>query len=250
MPDAISQILQTEGLIWLIIAFSLAGIVRGFTGFGTAMIVVPVGAMFLPLAEIIFILTITGLGTAATLVPKAWPVSSKREVLLLSGTAILALPLGIQLLTVLDQDVLRWALTVVVAILLTSLIAGWRFSGSLSILGIIAIGGGAGLVGGATGLTGPVVIMFYLASSQLVQVIRANSIIFLGVLDVALITMLVARGLADWGAFHLGLFLAVPYIITTILGQRLFDPNKEKLYRFMSYGVIVGVAVISMPIFD
>ena len=250
MPDVISQILQTEGLIWLIVAFSLAGVIRGFTGFGTAMIVVPVGAMFLPIAEIVFILTITGLGTAATLIPKAWPVSSKREVLLLSGTAILALPLGIQLLTILDQNNLRWALTVVVGILLTSLIAGWRYSGPLSTFGIIAIGGMAGLIGGATGLTGPVVIMFYLASSQLVQVIRANSIIFLGVIDVALIVMLVARGLADWEAFYLGLFLAIPYVLTAMLGQRLFDPNKEKLYRILSYGVIIGVAVISMPIFD
>ena len=250
MPEIIHQIVQTDGLIWLIAAFSLAGIVRGFTGFGTAMIVVPVGAMFLPLAEIVFILTVTGLGTAATLVPRAWPQSSKREVLLISGAAIIGLPFGIVILEIVDQVILRWALTGVVSVLLVTLIAGWRYNQALTPIRIVAIGVTAGLVGGATGLTGPVVILFYLASSSAVQVIRANSIVFLAILDVALAIVLVSRGLAGWNAFFLGIVLGVPYVAMTMLGQKLFDPDKEKLYRNLSYAVIAGVAVISMPIFD
>ncbi len=250
MPDIINQILQTEGLIWLIAAFSLAGIVRGFTGFGTAMIVVPIGAMYLPLAEIVFILTVTGLGTAAALVPKAWPQSSKREVLLISGAAIVGLPFGIILLEIVDQIILRWVLTAVVTVLLVTLIAGWRYNHALSITRIMAIGVTAGLVGGATGLTGPVVILFYLASSSAVQIIRANSILFLGVLDVALAVMLVSRGLAGWSSFYVAIVVGIPYVGMTMLGQMLFDPEKEKLYRNLSYALIAGVAIISLPIFD
>ena len=250
MPDLFQQVLLTEGILWLILAFSLAGVVRGFTGFGTAMIVVPVGAMFLPLAEIIFILTITGLWSAFALLPKAWPQSSKREVVYISLAAIVGLPFGIFLLEIVDQIVLRWALTGIVTGLLATLLAGWRYNHALSLPHIVAIGLTAGLVGGATGLTGPVVILFYLASSSAVKIIRANSIVFLGVLDVALAVMLVSRGLADWSSFLIAVVVGVPYVAMTILGQRLFDPEKEKLYRNLSYAIIAGVAIISMPLFD
>lgn len=246
----VQQAFQTDGLIWLIAAFSLAGIIRGFTGFGTAMIVVPVGAMFLPLAEIVFILTITGLGTAFALVPRAWPQSSKHEVLLISGAAIVGLPFGIVLLEIVDQAILRWALTVIVSLLLITLIAGWRYSQALTVLRIAAIGLTAGLVGGATGLTGPVVILFYLASSSAVKVIRANAIVFLAVLDIALAIMLVSRGLAGCSSFYVAVLVGIPYLVMTMLGQKLFDPSKEKLYRNLAYAAIAGVAIISMPLFD
>ena len=45
--DWLAQALATEGLVWLAFAAFLAGIVRGFSGFGTAMIYLPVASQFL-----------------------------------------------------------------------------------------------------------------------------------------------------------------------------------------------------------
>ena len=42
------QALQFEGLIWLITAALLAGFVRGFSGFGSALIFMPLAGQFLP----------------------------------------------------------------------------------------------------------------------------------------------------------------------------------------------------------
>ena len=47
MPEALTQGLATPGLIWLLFTIGLAGIVRGFSGFGTALIFVPVANIFL-----------------------------------------------------------------------------------------------------------------------------------------------------------------------------------------------------------
>ena len=44
--------------------------------------------------------------------------------------------------------------------------------------------------------------------------------------------------------------LSVPYLATTLIGQSLFDPNRERAYRWIAYGV-VGLAVITgLPILD
>lgn len=250
MPDLLASALQTEGLIYLGLAFLIAGVVRGFTGFGTGMIVIPIGAMLMPLPHVILILAFAGMGAAVSLLPKAWPVAQKGEVLKLSGAAILTMPLGISLLILLDPIVLRWALTFVIFALIACLIGGWRYNAQLKTTGLLATGGAAGIVGGTTGLTGPVVILFYLASANAVNVIRANTILFLAILDVAIAVNILWRGLADLSLLVTALIVTVPYFFASLIGQALFDPDKERMYRAAAYAIVIGVAVISMPIFD
>ena len=44
MTTFIDQVLSFDGLAWLIITVIFAGIVRGFSGFGTALIFMPIAA--------------------------------------------------------------------------------------------------------------------------------------------------------------------------------------------------------------
>ena len=250
MPEFVSQILETNGLIWLVAAFATAGVVRGFTGFGTAMIVVPIGAMFLSVAEMVFLLTVTGLATSATLFPKAWPKAEKTDILVLCLGAVITMPLGVSLLVVLDDATLRWAVIAVIVTLLACLLTGWRYSGSLGRTGLALVGASAGIVGGASGLTGPVVILFYLAGRGAVETIRANTILFLGFIDFAIVANLVWRDLANWTLFGLVVVMSVPYVLTTLIGQRFFDPKLDRVYRSVAYCVIGAAAFMSMPVFD
>jgi len=58
------------------------------------------------------------------------------------------------------------------------------------------------------------------------------------------------RGAIAWETLWLALILAVPYFTTTMIGQSLFDPQRERLYRWAAYGVI-GLAVLTgLPIWD
>ena len=49
MPDAALAALELPGVWWLAATLVAAGIVRGFSGFGSALIFVPVAGIFLPL---------------------------------------------------------------------------------------------------------------------------------------------------------------------------------------------------------
>ena len=70
MPDAFAQVLATPGLFWLLLTFGLAGVVRGFTGFGTALIVVPVANIFLDPKAVITIVAHTGIASNAVILPR------------------------------------------------------------------------------------------------------------------------------------------------------------------------------------
>ena len=108
----------------------------------------------------------------------------------------------------------------------------------------------AGIVGGLTGLTGPVVILFYLAGRQAALSVRANTILFLAALDVVIVINLLWRDAVGFDTMILAAFLSVPYFCTTLIGQALFDPTRERLYRWAAYGVI-GLAVTSgLPLWN
>lgn len=250
MPEALQSALQTPGLIWLVLAISVAGLVRGFTGFGTALIFVPVAGQFLPPADVILLMACTGIVSTMAILPKAWGTADRREVGALVLAALVTIPFGIWIMSFLDGLTIRWIVTIVAGTTLVAVVAGWRWHGALMTRGRMCVGGAAGLIGGMTGLTGPVVIMFYLANARSALAVRSNTILFLAGLDVLLVVNLVLGGFFNVQMLWAAAILVIPYVITTLIGQALFDPSKERAYRLVAYTVI-GLAVVSgIPIFD
>lgn len=250
MPDALTQALATPGLIWLLCTIGLAGIVRGFSGFGTALVFVPVANIFLDPKTVVTVIALTGVASNAVVLPRAWGQASRGEVGLLVLAALVTVPAGLWLLDVLDKTTVRWIVTFVAGGLLVALIAGWRFSGVVSRPMLLVIGALAGVVGGMTGLTGPVVILFYLAGQAVAQSVRANTILFLAALDVVILTNLFLQGAVTLQIVVLAVLLSLPYAATTMLGQSLFDPRHERLYRWAAYGVIALAVVSGLPVWN
>jgi len=250
MPDALAQLLQVPGLGWLLLTIGIAGLVRGFTGFGTALVFVPVAGIFLPPTTIVAAMAMTGMVSTFALIPRAWRKASRSEVGYLVLAALITVPVGLSLLDWLDAFTIRWFVATIAGGTLCTLAAGWRFSGYVSRPGLLAIGALAGIVGGMTGMTGPVVILFYLAGQAAAQTVRANTILFLAVLDFSIAGNLFIRGSVGMDEVILAAALAVPYFTTTMIGQSLFSPNRERIYRWLTYGVIGLALVTGLPIWE
>jgi len=93
-----------------------------------------------------------------------------------------------------------------------------------------------------------VVILFYLAGQSAAQSVRANTILFLAVLDVVIAVNLLTRGVLESSTVILALTLAVPYFITSLIGQALFDPRHQRLYRWAAYSVIALAVLSGLPL--
>ncbi|MGY3436540.1 MULTISPECIES: TSUP family transporter [unclassified Marinovum] len=249
-PDWLAPVLLVPGLGWMVLTITVAGIVRGFTGFGTALIFVPVAGQFLPAADVILIITMTGIGSTAALLPRAWKDADRAEVGLMALCAMLTAPLGVQALQLLPDGTIRWSVTAIAGGTLLALITGWRYRGEVGRLGLGVIGLAAGFLGGLTGLTGPVVILFYLAGVKAARVVRANTILYLALLDVVIFANLFVAGVSNPAMITVALVLVVPYVATSLIGQRLFDPKYERLYRWVAYGVIAVAVVAGAPVLD
>lgn len=225
-----------------------AGLVRGFTGFGTALIFMPVAASVLDPAAAILVMVFTGMAVWPVLIPRAWGTANRGEVAAMGMAAILATPLGVALLTRVSEDAVRWALTAAATVTLAALVTGWRYRGEVGLPGKLGIGAAGGVLGGATGLAGPPVILFYLAGPESAARIRANTILFLCILDLSIAANLLVQTEIGGFGIWLGVALAVPYVLTTALGQRLFDPAREGAYRLAAYALIGAAIVLGLPV--
>lgn len=239
-----------DGLPVLIAAVVVAGLVRGFTGFGTALVYVPIASTVLPPVQVIVTLMVFDIFGPLPLMPRALRDGQAREVVRLLVGAAVGLWLGVFLLTRVDPLAFRWGVCVLSLVLLAILISGWRHRSSLSAFGKVLLGGVSGFLGGAAGLPGPPVILFYLSGTSDPASIRANILMYLVFFDVIFLATLGISGLLEWISFLMGLLLVVPYALGGLVGQAVFDPSREKVYRTVSYLVIAAAALMGMPLFD
>ena len=250
MPDLITAALALPGLWWLLGAIVMAGLVRGFTGFGSALIIMPVASSVLgPFAALTFIPVVEFWGPLPNL-RAAWRTGDAREVALLLVGAALTLPLGLWALSLLDPAVFGWAVSVVVLVLLILVMTGWRYSGRLSRPSTVGVGGVGGFLGGLVGLPGPPVIMLYMASALPIAAIRANFLLYLLGIDLLMFAVFATTGLLDPLAMIVGLLCVPVYMGANVVGASLFDPKAERLFRAAAYIVIALSAIVGLPVWS
>ena len=246
MPDALAM----PGLAWLAATTFAAGVVYGFAGFGAALIFMPVAVLFLSPEDAVAALSVSALASLVTVMPRAWRGAARRAALIMLAGACVTAPMGLWVLRNLDTTTLQWTISLTVALTLIALLRGWRVKTVPSPAARLGIGSATGLVGGATGLIGPVMVLFQLAGNDPVARSRANAVVFLALASASLLPFLALQGALSAGAVLLGAVLLVPYGAGARLGQALFRPERERLYRPVAHVVIALAVLAGMPICD
>lgn len=242
MPDIFFQALAQPGLGWLLAAAFAAGLVRGFAGFGTALIFLPIASQLIdPVAAVAVLIVMDIVGPIPAL-PGAIRDGHPKDLLRLIGGLVLALPVGLAVLFAVDPSVFKLAVSVISLGMVGLLVSGFRYHGMLTPKLVWTTGGMAGLLGGAAGLPGPPVILLYMASTHPARVIRANNTAFLFAFDLLMLVGFLALGRLIGLPIALGAIATVPNLLGNLLGNYLFRPEFTALYRRVAYLIIAGSA--------
>ncbi len=111
----------------------LGGLVRGFTGFGFAMVFVPIATMAIAPVAAIGLVWFVDAPFALPLAAKSAGKAEWREVIPLLVGATVLLPLGVFLLTYLEPVAVRWLTAVTILCAVAALASGWRYRGRPSV---------------------------------------------------------------------------------------------------------------------
>jgi uncharacterized protein len=229
---------------------ALSGLVRGFSGFGSALIYVPLtAAVYDPrvaAASFLLIDFATGLAFAFGV----WRQAQWRDILPMVSAALVAAQLGTLILQYADPVLLRWGIALFIALLLPILMSGWRYHGRPLLIVTIAVGLLGGTLGGAIQISGPPVILYWLGSMHEPAVLRAKFISYFAIFAAGSVVTYIAHGLLTPQVIALALMAGPLHIFSMWLGGRVFHLAAERTYRRVAYGIIAAAALASMPLFD
>jgi uncharacterized membrane protein YfcA len=220
----------------------LAGIVRGFSGFGSAMIMVPVLAVLYGPVKAVPIGLVLEMAVSVPLLPAAARLVDWRRIGLLLVAACAIVPVGIWLLHSLEAGIVRWILSGFVLSGVLLLATGFRYRGRPGIAPTVATGMLSGLMNGLSGMGGPPVVFFYLAGSDGAAISRASFIIYFTIVDLFALVFFALIDSYDLDGLILALVLSVPFVLGGLIGARLFGRASERFYRMVAILILLAIA--------
>ncbi len=231
-----------------VLATVIAGFVRGFSGFGAALMFIPLaGALYDSRTAILILWTIDAIGTLPFLPPHLraarWP-----EVVPLAAGGIVTLPAGVWILTHGDPTWLRWAVSLVVLASTAALASGWRYYRPASRAMTLAVGGVAGFSNGAVGIGGPPVVLFWLSGQANAAQARSNIFAFFAITTVTSLVAYLWQGIFTLPIFVLGVVLTPFYAGALYAGGRVFQRTGDRGFRRAAFWLCGIAAVLGMPI--
>lgn len=232
----------------LAMAAALAGLVRGFSGFGAAMVFVPIASAVRSPEVAVVLLFLTDTVVSLPLLPPAFRRCAWREVLPLALGAGLLVPVGVEVLLATDPTVMRWAISLLVLTSTGLLASGWRYTERPSVPATLAVGGLAGLAGGVASLYGPPIVLFWLGGQQSAPTVRANVLAFFGLTTVVSAAVYLAHGMVTRPLLATAATLMPVYGLGILLGAWGFRFAPAWAFRGAALVLCGLAAVISLPL--
>jgi hypothetical protein len=233
-------------LILALAGIFVGGLARGFMGFGAALVIMPALILAYGPVPAVVILSLMEVPGTLQLLPTALREANWRALAPLAIAAIIALPLGAWMLVVVEADVLRRSIAVVVLVFAGLIAMGWRYGGAPRLPLTIGIGSVSGFFSGAANLGGPPVVLFLLANNSGAAGTRAGIMAYFSVVMVARLSMFGVYGLYNTEIVARSLTLVPVYILAIWLGSRLFRDVSEVLFRRLVLALVLVMSLIAL----
>jgi uncharacterized membrane protein YfcA len=138
----------------------LATLIRSAFGFGEALVAVPLLALLIPVEEAAPLAVLLSITVAGVIVVQDWHKVHVQSAWLLILSTLFGVPLGLLLLTMVEEAVVKAILAIVIIVFsLYCLISGKQFELKNDRLAWL-FGFGAGVLGGAYGMNGPPLVIY------------------------------------------------------------------------------------------
>ncbi|HEY2213306.1 MAG TPA: sulfite exporter TauE/SafE family protein [Bradyrhizobium sp.] len=228
----------------------VSGTARGFSGFGSALIFMPLASSMASPPLVAALLLLIDFVAAAPLVPNAWKHADRKATAIMASGALVGVPSGTYFLSRLDPATTRWIISAFVFALLTLLLSGWRYRGKNYPAISIGIGGLSGFCSGLAQTGGPPIVGYWLGRPITSVIARANILLFFAASDFFSAVSYALTGLITADALRFSLLVGPVYGIGVWFGAALFGRASETLFRVICYTLIAAAVIIGLPALD
>ena len=239
------EFLSPELLVALGVA-AAAGLMRGFAGVGSGMLMAPVFAILFGPVQTVAVIVLMEIVVTGQLLPGVRREIDWKVIAPMGAAAACLMPVGSWLLVSLDPDLIARGIALVVVAFSVLLMAGWRYEGGKKLWATLGVGALSGVLMASTSLGNPPVMAYLLSGRDAAATNRANFTGYFAVTLVALIAMMAAAGLIDGRALLIAVVLLPVFMAGAWIGSRLFRRSSEALYRRVALGLLLCVGLYGL----
>lgn len=235
-----------ERLLVISLAVFVAGVLRGFVGFGAALVTIPIISLLYGPLLALPIVTIMGLPSIFQLLPDAirhseWPIVGP-----IAAAVFVATPVGTLLLVSIDPGLMKIIIAGLVIAMVGFLAMGWRLHQQVPPGLLILSGTVGGLVQGAAGIGGPPVVAVALSREGNPERQRGNVLAVMTAIALSALPPLYWHGLLTADAIVIGLALVPVYSFATWIGSRYFRSGGQKHFRSSALVLLLVIGVVTL----
>ena len=228
----------------------VSGTARGFSGFGSALIFMPLASSIADPRLVAALLLIIDFVAAAPLLPGAWEKADRKATAIIVFGALIGVPIGTYFLSRLEPVTTRWIISAFVFALLLLLLSGWRYRGKDHAAVSVGIGGVSGFCSGLAQTGGPPIVGYWLGRPIPSVVARANIVLFFGASDLFSAVSYTTAGLITMNAILFAIVVGPVYGIGVWFGASLFGKASETVFRAICSALIAAAVIFGLPALD
>ena len=241
MVGALSQFtgLSVELLLAFGGAVLIAGVVRGFTGFGFSALTVAIMFFVIPVSLIVPVVYTLEVAASVQMLKSVWRQIDWKLFLWIAAGCLAGAPVGQRLLMALDAEQARTMASIIVLALVALTAAGLRVRLNNYAGYYLFVGLSGGIINGAVGMGGLMIGALLMMTTLRVANLRATLVIVLFYLGSYSLLAGAFNGLVTTQNLGLSLTMVPAMIIGIMLGACLFHPERDVLYRRVTLGLLI-----------
>lgn len=220
-----------------------AGLMRGFAGVGSGMLMAPIFVMLYGPIETVAMVILMEIVVTGQLMQGVYKQIDWRVIAPMGAMAALCMPVGSWLIVTLDPALVGKAMSFVVLGFSVFLLIGWRYHGPKRLITTLGVGSLSGVLMALTSLGNPPVMIYLLSSQDDAARNRANFTGYFAITLGALITWMFFSGLLSLTAATRAAYLLPVFMLAVWIGSRLFRKANEQLYRRCALGLLVCIGL-------
>ena len=224
-----------ENFSLLLIVISFSGFIRGFLGFGSGLITIPIlSFLYSPIFAIVFNIIIE-IPTSIYLAIVGAKTCKFKEISPMFFSTILTIPIGIIFLVSINEQIIKIIMSVLVIFFVILIASGWRIKSTITKYILFITGIISGLMQGITGMGGPPIVTVLLSKGDSNDVTRGNTLIMSVAIVFSAIVSMYYFNLFSKILLLTGIISSPLYLLSSFIGSHFYNLSGNKYYRTARY---------------
>jgi len=229
--------------IYAISCIFVAAVIRGYSGFGFSALTVSSLSFVLPPIEIIPLVFLLEIAASINMLPMVWKEVDWKILRWLILGNLVGTPFGIFLLVNINQEIIRFTISVLVFLSCILLLKKFKFSSNLGKSWTLGVGSFSGVVNGSTGVGGLPIAIFFLSASGGASLTRASLVAYLFFSDIYASLISGTQHIISLELFWRTIIFLIPMTIGIYIGHKKFVQTSQESFRKF---VLILLVILSL----